>query len=390
MTRAASDIELAIFTRLSEADADWQQLKDAGLGNPYQSLDWLRAWTETLGRQLKVEPILVAGRRQDQTQLILPLGLEHTAGIKTLTFLGHQHGNQNTGIWDRAFYDSVDASGMHSLLRKVCAKVGADLLKLENVPMTWHGRTHPLVFDGAAPSPSPIFTRRLGDDFDALFRDTHSKSSRKNLLRKERHLQAAGDFRIEKAAERQEIERCLAIFLEQRELRARESGVPNAFATPAARSFLARQLGLDDAMPASLDLWYLETGGAIRATYLCAEQDDTIYAYSNSIAHDDMLPNSPGLVLIKEIIARACADDQLQVLDLGLGEERYKTSWAEPVPLADSLLAVTAKGALKQKIVATALKAKTMIRNSDILWPAVKRLRKWKAGFSKTDDQKSN
>lgn len=390
MTRAASDIELAIFTRLSEADADWQQLKDAGRGNPYQSLDWLRAWTETLGRQLKVEPVLVAWRRQGRTQAILPLGLERTAGIKTLAFLGHQHGNQNTGIWDRAFYDSVDASEMSMLLRKVCADVGADLLKLENVPATWHGRPHPLVFEGAAPSPSPIFTRRLGNDFEALFRDTHSKSSRKNLLRKERHLQAAGDFRIAKAAEPWEIKNGLATFLEQRELRARESGVPNAFATPAARSFLARQLGLDDTIPASLDLWYLETGGAIRATYLCAEQGDTIYAYSNSIAHDDMLPNSPGLVLIKEIIARACADERIQVLDLGLGDERYKTSWAEPVPLADSLLAVTAKGALKLKIVTTALKAKTMIRNSDILWPAVKRLRKWKAGLSKPDNQKSN
>lgn len=102
-------------------------------------------------------------------------------------------------------------------------------------------------------------------------------------------------------------------------------------------------LGLDAAGSAQdhgahpLDLWYLETGDQIRATYLCAQHGKTLYAYSNSVAHDDMLPNSPGLVLIKEIIERACGDPTIDTLDLGLGEERYKTTWAEPVPLKDSL-----------------------------------------------------
>lgn len=383
MPPAASDIELAIFTRLSEARADWQQLKDAGPGNPYQSLDWLQAWVDSFGSSLGIEPVVAVGRVDKVPVVILPLGLEQSAGIKTLAFLGHQHGNQNTGIWDKGFYDSLDPSTATRFLRKICAQAGADLLKLENVPQTWRDRPHPLVLKGATTSPSPIFARQLGEDFETLFRSTHSKSSRKNLQRKERHLQAAGDYQVTKAEQREDIERGLATFLDQRNVRAGETGIPNAFASHGARDFLARVLGLSANGPASLNLWYLETGGAIRATYLCAEQGDTIYAYSNSIAHDDMLPNSPGLVLIKEIIARACSDPQLQTLDLGLGEERYKTSWADPVPLADSLLAVSAKGALKQKIVTSALKTKTMVRNSNVLWPVVKRIRKWKAGLSR-------
>ena len=95
-----------------------------------------------------------------------------------------------------------------------------------------------------------------------------------------------------------------------------------------------------------------------------------------------MLPNSPGLVLIKEIIERACGDPTIDTLDLGLGEERYKTTWAEPVPLKDSLLAMTWKGALRMRLEAARLKAKSCIRNSSILWPLIRRLRKMKAGFS--------
>ena len=65
--------------------------------------------------------------------------------------------------------------------------------KLENVPETWLGRDHPLVFKGATSSPSPVFARALPSDFGQLFNDTHSKSSRKNLLRKERHLHGVVD-----------------------------------------------------------------------------------------------------------------------------------------------------------------------------------------------------
>ena len=390
MPPAVSDMDLAVFTRLSEAEADWQQLKDAGLGNPYQFINWLGAWDKTLGKALKVEPVIAVGRQGNRAVFLLPLGLERSAGVATLTFLGHQHGNQNTGCWDQSFYEGIDPAAMLSLLQNISAQAGADLLKLENVPRTWHGRQHPLALDGAVASPSPIFERCLGDNFEDLFRATHSKSSRKNLLRKERHLQAAGDFRVVKAETRGEIETGLSVFLEQRRVRARETGIPNAFETTDAQAFLAHLLGLGDVVSsqaAPLQLWYLETGGAIRATYLCAEQAGTLYAYSNSIAHDDMLPNSPGLVLIKEIIARACSDPRLQCLDLGLGEERYKTSWAEPVELADSLLAITAKGALKQQIVASGLKAKTLIRNSGFLWTTVKRLRKWKAGFARSPER---
>jgi len=386
MTRPPSDLQLSVFTSLSEARSDWQQLKDAPRGNPYHSRDWLDAWVNTLGHRSKITPVIAVGRLEGKAVLLLPFGLEQSAGVATLAFLGHRHGNQNTGVWDPDFYDKATPDQITAFLREISRRSGADLLKLENIPHTWLGRAHPLILQGASPSPSPVFERMLGSDFDQLFKDSHSKSARKNLLRKERHLQAAGNYRVSKAQSRAEIQRGLAAFLEQRALRAVEAGIPNAFDHPAAQAFLARLLGIADDSASGqsplMDLWYLETGGAIRATYLCLDHGGTRYAYSNSIAHDDMLPNSPGLVLIKEIITRACAAPDLHVLDLGLGEERYKTNWADPVPLRDSLLAASLKGTVKLGVERTRVRAKAAIRNSALIWPLVRRLRKWKAGLS--------
>ena len=379
LTPDAATLDITIHSDFREAAADWQQLANSGFCTPYQSSGWLEAWSRTLGAERDVQPVIVVGRLKGKTVVVLPLGLKRTAGTVTLSFLGHDHGNQNTGVWDPRFYADVSEEQIARVLKDVCKEWHADMLILQNVPENWQGRQHPLVLSEATPSPSPVFVRNLPADFDTLFRDTHSKSSRKNLLRKQRHLQSADGYRTVKAETEQQIRRAFEAFVDQRSRRAQEAGIPNVFSSRTAQRFLELVLGLDTSTetPATLDLWYLEVGGKIRSTYLCARHGGTVYAYSNSVAHDELLPNSPGLVLIKEIIEQSCADDGISALDLGLGEERYKTSWAEPVLLMDSCLALTFKGTVRKNTETLRLRAKSAVRNSEILWPIVKRLRKW-------------
>lgn len=379
--RQSLDLELVLSDDIQASASNWQKLTAGAFGNPYQSPGWLSAWSETIGKDLGVTPVIVTVLEKEKPVVVLPLGLQTAAGTRTLSFLGHQNGNQNTAIWDRDFYLTVTGMQISELLSRICEDAQADLLLLQNVPETWHGRQHPLVLADATSSPSPIFTRRLPDDFDALFRETHSKSSRKNLLRKQRHLQSVNGYRVIRAETEIDRRKGFEAFIEQRSKRAQEAGIPNVFANDAARQFLERLLGLTIAETAQkeLDLWFLEADGKIRSTYLCAKDGGTIHAYSNSVAHDELLPNSPGLVLIKEIIEHACADPQTTKLDLGLGEERYKTSWAEPVPLKDSRLAVSLKGNLKKSLEALRLQAKSAVRNSEVLWPLVRQMRRWKS-----------
>ena len=388
MNSGDTPLEVSVCMSLSEVQADWQQLIDAPCNTPYQTFEWIAAWTETEGETHDVDVVVAVGRIRGKTVVLLPLGLHKSAGIKTLSFLGSDFGNQNTGFWDPSFYADATSEQVWSLLTAACRDTEADLVSLQNIPETWSGQPHPLLLAASTSSPSPIFTRQLPQDFEALFKDTHSKSSRKNLLRKQRHLQSADGYRVVKAQTLEDIEYGFEAFLDQRAKRAAAAGIPNAFSKPAARNFLSRLLGLPangrpERQPV-MDLWFLEAGGAIRATYLCVEYSGTIYAYSNSVAHDDMLPNSPGLVLIKEIIDYACLSPDLHVLDLGLGEERYKTAWAEPLPLRDCLLAVSWKGQIRVQIDMARTRAKAAIRNSEVLWRFVRRIRKWKAGLGKS------
>jgi len=374
------ELDVRITSDIDAVAKEWAVLLQEGHGIPYQGPEWCSAYLETFGQQRNGELCLVHAWYAGALVLILPLSLERRAGLKTLRFLGADIGNQNTAVWDKAFYDRVTHDSIRKLTAQVCRTAGADCLILENVPAEWHGRRHPLVLPGAQPSPSPVFHRLLPNDFAALFAETHSKSARKNLTRKQRHLQDAGDYRSSLCTSPEEISAGLAAFLDQREARAKITGIPNAFSSRPAQAFLRKAAGLDSCgSSAPLSLWTLTAGGHIRATYLCARLGGTLYAYSNSVAHDGMLKNSPGLVLIRDIIEDACKDPDLTVLDLGLGEERYKADWTSAQALCDSYLAVSVKGHIAGVVQRSGQRLKSAIRNSTTLWPLVRKIRRLRA-----------
>lgn len=379
----AAPLSVTLTESFEEISQEWLHLMRAGHAIPYHGLAWCQAWRTTLCQEDGSVPMMALVKDGDTPLMLLPLTLKTRFGVRVLRFLGASIGNQNTGLWDKDFYETVKTGTVRSLLNRICDEARADCLVLQNVPREWHGRAHPLVLETAQQSANAIYLSPVAGPFQELFSKTHSKSSRKNLTRKQRHLQDAGGYQVSICSQRDDIEAGLDAYLCQRETRARITGIPNAFSSPLAHSFLRRAVGLDQPPPAggtaAMSIWTLSVAGAIRATYLCARQGSTLYAYSNSVSHDELLNNSPGLVLIREIIEQLCADPGIAIFDLGLGEERYKTSWSSPESLSDNRLAVTFMGQLYSKVQAAKLRLKAAIRNSSQIWPLVRKLRKLRA-----------
>ncbi|MEP1931020.1 MAG: GNAT family N-acetyltransferase [Roseibium sp.] len=379
----ADNIELTIFTNIDDAEPDWRQLTTAGLGHPYQTIEWCRAYLETIGRSEGIQPIFAVGKVEGKPVVLLPLCVTRNRGVAAISFLGTDFSNQNTGLWDPDIYKAATPEIVQQFLQMICEACDADCVLLRNVPTDWHDRPHPLVLPTAQQSPSPVYRAQLPSDFEEFYNDTHKSRARRNLARKERNLYSAGDFKVVKCTDSAEIENALDHFLKQRDIRAQATGIPNAFAEPDATAFLKKLLSCNQITPTGsnhpLQIWTLEVAGIIRATYICAQGRSTIYVYSNSVAHDDMLPNSPALILAKDIIKYACESPEIDALDMGLGQERYKEAWTSPAPLCDSALSVTLKGRLLIEWQSGKTRIKSSIRNSERLWPLVRRFRQWKA-----------
>jgi CelD/BcsL family acetyltransferase involved in cellulose biosynthesis len=377
--------DLQLTEDLEELASEWTQLESAGIGNPYHGFLWCKAFQNTLGTAERSRPLIALLRSAGRPALLLPLSLFTKNGVRVLTFLGARIGNQNTGLWDKAYYEAVGPQAIRNVLHQLCQKSNADCIDLQNVPCQWTGRPHPLVLGNAQLSPNPLYRGSVTGTFEDVFKTLHSKSARKNLTRKQRHLQDAGGYEIRVCQQPAEIEAGLEAFLEQREARAQITGVPNAFSSPEAKAFLRQATQspalsvTPDKMSAPLKIWTLSVSTQIRATYMCARDGGTLHAYSNSVAHDEFLKNSPGLVLIREIVEKICADPETKTLDLGIGDEHYKTSWTRPEPMCDSRYSRTARGKIYSAVQTAKTRLKSRIRNSDRLWPMIKKLRQMRA-----------
>lgn len=337
---------------------------------------------QTFGAHRNMEPAIVTVRLADQPVLVLPLAVTRRRGLRIVSFLGDEHGNQNTGLWDRSFYGDFPPDLAQDLISQIGAATKADCLALRNIPRRWYGRPHPLVLGVSPDSPNAVYRSEMKGGFDTIHTARMSKSARKNLARKQRHLQAAGDYQMTVAEGETEIRTALDAFLDQREMRSRETGIPSGFGTPEAIEFLELLTGPKGEPPVSgpmLQVWTLQIAGAIRATYLCTRLQDTLYAYSNSVAHDELLRHSPGIVLIRDIVERICEDPGIQELDLGIGAERYKTDWTDAQRLADTILGRTLRGRVYAAAMSGQTSLKATIRNNKAAWSLIRSLRRRRA-----------
>ncbi|MEP4034470.1 GNAT family N-acetyltransferase [Roseibium polysiphoniae] len=378
--RQTVELRLARLDDFASASGFITQLGEDRFSLPYHEASWIESWQSSFGETEHCQPVLVAGFLEEQAAFFLPLALQQNGPLRVLSFLGQNKANQSTGLWRCAAVDAVEPAVLRRHLSALAETLKADLLQLANLPEYFGESPNPLCFGELVQCPSPVFIGPLSDDFDDLFRTSHSKAARKKLAKKQKSLEAADNFQIVCAETEAEIVRGLNAFLEQRAVRAAATGIPNVFTGEKEKLFLETLLKSgQEREQTGLNLWWLECEGEIRATYLSCRSGDRLIGYANSISHDDMTAHSPGVVLLKEIIARACADPGLHCLDLGLGDERYKRSWSEAVALFDSYTPLTLKGKLAFFAFSKKQALKVRIRKSETLWPLVRKMRALKA-----------
>ncbi|NBN62506.1 GNAT family N-acetyltransferase [Pannonibacter tanglangensis] len=375
---AGYDIEL--HDDLGSVAPRWLALESGGLSCLYHRHDWLAAWQAHVGSPLAHRPLLALGRRDGETAFLWPLALveDRSLGVplRRLSWLGARHGNQNTGVWAPETYARFTSGEAGRCLREIARGAGADLVRLEHIPETWAGRPHPMAGLPGQASVNAVHAGPLGAPYDALLRRRHDRDARRKLDKKRKALARLGPVVVETATSPEARAEALAAFLAQRAARAASAGIPNVFGDPALAGFVAALLAPADGRPPVLTAALLRVGGVIRATYLTGQSGTTLHAYANSIAQDDSLQHSPGVLLLAGLIEAAAGDPSLDTLDLGLGDERYKQAWTDPLPLRDISLATSTAGRLAGAVAAGLSAGKRRLRASPRLWSLIRSLRR--------------
>jgi CelD/BcsL family acetyltransferase involved in cellulose biosynthesis len=367
MTMPDEPLTLTIHHTVEACLPAWCDFESHALGTLYQNSVWCRAWTETVGVTLAVQPrIVIARSAASDIQFILPLQIRRRQGVRVLEWLGAPHHNYGYGLFAPDFMASAShwfEANWDFLLAQVG---GYDAIALTEMPDRLFDHDHPLRSAANMRAPNLSFSMDLNSDFDAIYARKRSSERRRAGRKHESALAQSGPVGFGLTHTAAELHTLIDTMFRHQEIRLAELGIHGVFGTPE-RSFIHRLADLQDADAPILAPYHLTSNGEVQAVMLGGLHGNCYWALISSIAPGPMRKYSPGEMALRRTI-EACCQRGLTAFDFSAGDSAYKRIWADDVITMSMILrGRNLHGVLWAGAMALRLWAKRQIKSTEHL-----------------------
>ena len=235
-------LDVVVHRTFESARPVWLDVEARGAAFVFQSFDWCATWFETVGRFLRVEPVLVHVRDPGSgAEMFLPLGVQpNRFRVRALGFLDGRLADHAAPVLAGPAGSAFEAGAMVVLLRRIGKALKADVLDLKHLRAVVDDAPNPLIGAHAEPASYATHGVRLAGPRESLAVGRLSAGHQAGNRRRLRRLEAQGKPRFLIA---ETLEQALAILestLAQKSQQNRDTGRPNPLALPAYREFYVR------------------------------------------------------------------------------------------------------------------------------------------------------
>jgi CelD/BcsL family acetyltransferase involved in cellulose biosynthesis len=316
-------LDVVIYETFRDAEQSWREIEERGTNFVFQSFDWCATWSETIGRALRVEPVLVDVRDpRIGAAMFLPLGVRPKRfGVRALSFLDGRLADHTAPVLAGPTDTAFDDVRTKAILHRLGDATRADVLDFRHLRGRVGDHRNPLVTSQTRHASYGTHSLRLDGTWEAFCAEGLSSSHQAGSRRRLRRLQERGTPRLVIATS---VEQALAILettIVQKARRYRETGRPSPFDIAAYQTFYRQMtarhhrsglvhvaaLMLDDEMLASH--WGCVHRG--RFLWLMPSYDA---AWSRM---------SPGRLLLDQLVEWSFKEGLCE-FDLTIGDEPYK------------------------------------------------------------------
>lgn len=382
--RGADRLVIDLVDDASTIRTDWERMESDPLNSLHQGFGWCSIWAQTQKSPL----LIIRGRQGAKTVFLLPLEIVQEGGIRKARFPGGRFNNINTGLFEPSFAEQAEHKTAAAIAREARKLLHgrADILALQNIPLTWRGRTNPLSYLASVENQNPAFQLPLLESFESTLRQVNAKRRRKKFRIQSRRAEEMGGYSHVIARSPQEKCALLQAFFRQKATRFASQGIPDVFRSQSVKEFfydLANfpETGMDSLLELHAIRLHGEHEGVIAAISALSRKQDHIICQFGSI--DEVVSElSPGELLFWLMIERACRE-KAALFDFGVGDQLYKRSWC-PLSTAqhDIFLPVTLKGRAAASAYVAIARTKSLIKSNPALYALIQRFR---AGRPRTD-----
>jgi CelD/BcsL family acetyltransferase involved in cellulose biosynthesis len=372
-----SGLSLVVTRDLAAVAPLWDALAERGIGSPFQARAFVEAWFRHLGSTGGAEPLIVSGRTPGGDGFVLPLAVGRLGPVRIARFPGGRHATFNLGLFDRDLWQRFSTADVHAVYRAVAdARPDVGLIHFGCSPRRFAGRDNPFVGQRSVPAVHNAYASDLSGGFDDLLSRHRGGKKRGRVKSAAKSLAPVGGYAVGLARTPAEAAEILDAFFEQKARRFEAKGIPDVFACPKTRAFFHELAAAGGEDRCAMQLRRLDIDGRIRATIVGIRFGDCFYMILNSFALDEHARLGPGGLLLHHAI-EDCAGAGLTRYDFGIGDARYKRSWAdEEIQLAETVTPVTATGAAAAFALDLARRARAEIVARPALHRLVQKLRR--------------
>ncbi len=384
---AWSGIEIVVVADLAEIEAEWRAFEATADGTVFQTYEWLSKWQRHVGVLNGTRPAIVAGRDAGgRLVFLLPLAVEPVGMARRLTWLGSALCDYNGPLLAPDCSERLGGN-FPQLWRQILALLRAnprlrfDYVDLSKMTETVGHQRNPFFALKVEANPSGAHVATLGSDWDAFYAERRSGSTRKKERKQLKQLGEHGAIRFATVHRGDDASRILDILIHQKSRSFARLGVHNNFDRPGYRDFYL-DLVTDPALGSIVHLSHLDVGDLVAASSLGLRFGGSYYLILSSYDDGPISRLGPGRAHLHELI-RFAIGEKLARFDFTIGDEAYKSDWADIVVRPhDHLSGVTLRG---HAIVAAILGfrwLKRLIKQTPFLWHAYSRLRAWRGAMS--------
>ncbi|HZD92047.1 MAG TPA: GNAT family N-acetyltransferase [Pseudolabrys sp.] len=373
---AAHDITIDVYDDLGAVEDVWRAFERLADGTAFQTFEWLSTWQQHIGAREGVRPAVVIGRDDDGAVLfLLPLAMTRRRYGRVLSFLGSELCDYNAPLlapdFARRLADPMPL--LQRVLNTLRARCGYDVVFFEKMPETVGAQANPFLKLSVMLHPSGSYQTRLGDDWDAFYREKRSTSTRQRDRGKRKKLGKFGAIGIVHPDTDADILATLDVLMAQKGKAFERMGVADMFAKPGYRDFY-RAMATGPATRALTHVSRLQVGDEMAAVNLGLTFRDRYYYVLASYGDGEMSRFGPGAAHLRDLMEYAIGRG-FGVFDFTVGDEPYKREWCGESPLYDHIAGANARGAVVAAGLREARALKRRIKRNPRLWQIALRAR---------------
>jgi CelD/BcsL family acetyltransferase involved in cellulose biosynthesis len=336
---------ISLFHSVAACEALWREAATRCTGFVFQTYEWQAAYHATIGVAEGAMPCIVhVADRAGAPLLLLPFGIYRQGRFRVLRFLGGVVTDYNAPLIAPGFAEQVGTGEFAALWRQIIDRLPPfDLFWFRRMPQTIEGEPNAMLNLAGAIHTRDAYAARIPETVEA-FRSARSPKLFSDGRRQRRRLAEKGETSLELQIEGEAALDTVAVMARQKSRRYQESGVRDIFAEPGYLDFY-RALTEGPLRLPGVHVSRLQVGDTTVATHWGALHNGRLYWLMPGYEAGEWGRFSCGRLLLESAF-EWCVAHKMRVLDLTVGDERYKLDWADhSLALYECLGARTLKGA---------------------------------------------